>query len=553
MRWLKFVVLWMFSFLLLFDVAAFAAQPKKAKVAPAPLPIYEAPMRVVVVRNSFPTCEPDCPQWISAEGEITAATPAAFRRVFKQVGAKNLPLVIRSPGGSINAAIEIGNMVRKRKMTVAVGFTLYRGCRPDEKDCKLPKEAKGVYTGSIAEYNAFCNSACPMILAAGTTRLASSVAWVGLHQPKTEWSREWVRWRDTYKIINGKKKILKRTIISRKVVKGKTTYGLDKGLRKKMGNYYKAMGIDLAILDEMMRAKYEDMYWLPDAGRDKLHLRTSVGSAGALGNVTKVMPAVGGIESCTIKGAQYVGEICKTQKATLAVVVVKPTGAIVRQKPLLDPSGLTLRIYEAKLADRLCGNKCPHWIAVEGIITERTPLEFAAMAGRLGKGQVTVIFNSNGGDALAAMELGRIIRKLNFATAVGKTWPAAGSAGKREAANAELDPDAICHDACILAYAGGSRRYVDSLPGFLMQNPADLTPAPGNSALFHVVDAYLRTMSIGSFVMNEASRSTGGAAKRFSAQEAMVSRLATDEMPVNMYLRWNSCEMVADLAGCDGR
>jgi hypothetical protein len=336
MRWLKFVVLSVFSCLLLADGAAFAAQPKKAKAAAAPQPIYEAPMRVVVVRNSFPTCEPDCPQWISAEGEITSGTPAVFRRVFKQIGDKNLPLVIRSPGGSINAAIEIGNMVRKRKMTVAVGFTLYRGCRPDEKDCKLPKEAKGVYTGSIAEYNAFCNSACPMILAAGTTRLASSVAYVGLHQPKTEWSREWLRWRDTYRIVNGKKKILKRTIISRKIVKGKTTYGLDNGLRKKMGNYYKSMGIDLAILDEMMRAKYADMYWLPDAGRDRLHLRTSVGSAAALGNVTKVMPAVGGIESCTIKGAQYVGEICKTQKATLAVIA-KRVDSVTNEKTFLSP------------------------------------------------------------------------------------------------------------------------------------------------------------------------------------------------------------------------
>jgi hypothetical protein len=509
MRWLKFVLVWVFAFLVLADIGAFAAQPKKAKVAAAPQPIYEAPMRVVVVRNTSPACEPQCPEWISAEGEITSATPGVFRRVFKQIGSKNLPMVIRSPGGSINAAIEIGNMVRKRKMTVAVGFTLYRGCRPDEKDCKLPKGGTGVYAGSISEYNAFCNSACPMILAAGTTRLASA---------------EWVRWRDTYRIVNGKKKILKRTIISRKVVKGKTTYGLDKGLRKKMGNYYKTMGIDLAILDEMMRAKYEDMYWLPDAGRDRLRLRTSAGSAAALGNVSGVKPAV----------------------------VAKPVASVTREKPLLDPAGLTLRIFEAKLADNRCGEKCPHWIALEGKITAETPLKFAAMAGRLGKGQVTVVFNSNGGDTLAAMELGRIIRRLNFATAVGKTWSAAGASSSTQAATAELDPDAICQDACLLAYIGGSRRYVDSSPGLVMRNPRDMTTAPGNSALVHVVDSYFRTMSIGQNVMVEVARNTGGAAKKFSAQEAMVSRLATFELPVDMYLRWNSCEMEANLAGCGG-
>jgi hypothetical protein len=338
MRYLKFVLCSVLSLLLLADVEVFAAQQKKAKVVVPPKPIYEASMRVVVVRNGSPACEPQCPEWISAEGEITAATPAAFRRVFKQIGSKNLPLIIRSPGGSINAALEIGNMVRKRKMTVAVGFTLYRGCRPDEVACKLPKEAKGVYAGSISEYNAFCNSACPMILAAGTTRLASSMAYVGLHQPKTEWSREWVRWRDTYRMVNGRKKILKRTIVSRKIVKGKTTYGLDKNLRKKMGNYYKSMGIDLAILDEMERAKYQDMYWLPEDGRDKLHLRTSVGSAAALGSVTVVKPGVSGIESCEIKGAKYVGEICKEVKGRLATAVVaKPEGSVPREKSLLNP------------------------------------------------------------------------------------------------------------------------------------------------------------------------------------------------------------------------
>ena len=174
------------------------------------------------------------------------------------------------------------------------------------------------------------------------------------------------------------------------------------------------------------------------------------------------------------------------------------------------------------------------------------------MAGRLGKGKVTVVFNSYGGDALAAMELGRIIRKLNFATAVGKTWPAAGSASKQQAAEAELDPDAICRDVCVLAYAGGSSRLVDSHSGLVMRNPMELTPPPGNSALVHVVDAYFRSMSIGSQVMGEIERNTGSSVKMFSAREAMGSRLTTRELAVKDYLSWNSCDTERDLAGCGG-
>ncbi|TIT97889.1 MAG: hypothetical protein E5W55_07925, partial [Mesorhizobium sp.] len=33
-------------------------------------------MRFAVVRSSAPGCEPNCPEWISAEGTIEAGTPA---------------------------------------------------------------------------------------------------------------------------------------------------------------------------------------------------------------------------------------------------------------------------------------------------------------------------------------------------------------------------------------------------------------------------------------------------------------------------------------------
>ena len=38
-------------------------------------------MRFVVVRSSAPDCEPNCPEWISAEGTIEASTPALFTRL----------------------------------------------------------------------------------------------------------------------------------------------------------------------------------------------------------------------------------------------------------------------------------------------------------------------------------------------------------------------------------------------------------------------------------------------------------------------------------------
>lgn len=37
-------------------------------------------MQFVVTRSSAPGCEPNCPEWISAEGDISAGTPALLKR-----------------------------------------------------------------------------------------------------------------------------------------------------------------------------------------------------------------------------------------------------------------------------------------------------------------------------------------------------------------------------------------------------------------------------------------------------------------------------------------
>ena len=126
-------------------------KPQKKKAAPKqpepPKEAWQLPMKVVIVRSSEAGCEPVCPEWIMAEGEITTATPGVFRKALKQMGKRKLPVIIRSPGGQVNAALEIGRMIRKAKLDVAVGWTKYSGCAPADKTCTLPKERKGLYGG----------------------------------------------------------------------------------------------------------------------------------------------------------------------------------------------------------------------------------------------------------------------------------------------------------------------------------------------------------------------------------------------------------------------
>src|SRR5690348_1002266 len=82
----------------LLTVPAGAATKSKASEADV-----SPPMRFVIVRSHEAGCEPNCPQWISAEGEVTPQTPALFKKFLKQVGKNRLPVLINSLGGDVEA------------------------------------------------------------------------------------------------------------------------------------------------------------------------------------------------------------------------------------------------------------------------------------------------------------------------------------------------------------------------------------------------------------------------------------------------------------------
>jgi hypothetical protein len=111
---------------LLLAGAAVAAPANVKRVEPPKVPTRA--MRVIVVTDSRAGCQPSCAQWIAANGEITAETPAQFQRVFKALGQKKLPIIISSPGGSVPAALAIGREIRKRKLDVAVERTIFQKC-----------------------------------------------------------------------------------------------------------------------------------------------------------------------------------------------------------------------------------------------------------------------------------------------------------------------------------------------------------------------------------------------------------------------------------------
>jgi hypothetical protein len=135
-------------------------------------------MRFVRVVSADPACEPNCPEWLSAEGRIEPGSAPAFAEAINRLGARRLPLLIHSPGGSVTDAIAMGKLIRAKGLAVAVARTLLQNCSETAPRC--PDGPGGAITGG-----AICASACALVLAGGVERLVGPVQLVGVHQITT--------------------------------------------------------------------------------------------------------------------------------------------------------------------------------------------------------------------------------------------------------------------------------------------------------------------------------------------------------------------------------
>jgi hypothetical protein len=69
-------------------------------------------MRIVRVMSSDPSCEPNCPEWLSLEGQIMPGTAPAFADAVSRLGGRRLPVLIHSHGGAVRDALEMGGLIR---------------------------------------------------------------------------------------------------------------------------------------------------------------------------------------------------------------------------------------------------------------------------------------------------------------------------------------------------------------------------------------------------------------------------------------------------------
>jgi hypothetical protein len=104
-----------------------------APQAPATPSTLGQPMVFFVAKGEPDACGAGCGEWIAAEGEIDAGTPQRLRALLVRLEDRRLPIFFHSPGGQRSAALEIGRLLRQKKMTAEGVEDRSRGMRRGER------------------------------------------------------------------------------------------------------------------------------------------------------------------------------------------------------------------------------------------------------------------------------------------------------------------------------------------------------------------------------------------------------------------------------------
>src|SRR5712692_4519545 len=132
-----------------------------------------------------------------------------------------------------------------------------------------------------------------------------------------------------------------------------------------------------------------------------------------------------------------------------------------------------IAFFIAKGDPHACGRDCDEWIAAEGTFDADAPRRLRAVLNRLGNRKLRIFFHSPGGSGVAALEVGRLLRRRGMTAGVAWTVPQGCDARqwREEACDklkrsgrdlaAQLDSDhTMCNSACVFALVGAAVREV---------------------------------------------------------------------------------------------
>lgn len=239
-----------------------AASQDRPATAPAP-----EPMRIVLVRSAEAGCEPNCHEWLAAQGAITNETLDELRRALAAVNGRKPPLLVYSTGGTVEVAIAMGELIRQHGLDVAVARTVFSQREPAR--------------GTIDEKSPLCVSACTLAIAGGVRRIIPPQSRIGVHQ-QTVVETETTTVRD-YQIVRrreGDRIVERRELVNErketKTVKQEQATG---EIDAKMARYLQAMGLDRSFLQLTVSTPADTMRYLKPEEMLSTTIATQLGSA----------------------------------------------------------------------------------------------------------------------------------------------------------------------------------------------------------------------------------------------------------------------------------
>lgn len=225
--------------------AAPAAPAKRP--APATRPSPDGPPVMFYVAHGAPdSCGRGCDRWIAVEGQINGDAAGRFKAFIKQHPKdRQLPMYFSSPGGNLEQAIFIGNMLREMSATARVARTIVKDCgfeaQTSEVCLKLKRSGREL-AADLSTRNTQCNSACPYLILGAPVREVAPDAILGVHSPKV-----------VLRYSGGAP--------TREMVTAATQRGVERA-DKLLSNYIVRMGIEGELLDVAKTTKFEDMHVL---------------------------------------------------------------------------------------------------------------------------------------------------------------------------------------------------------------------------------------------------------------------------------------------------
>jgi hypothetical protein len=154
---------------------------------PAPAAVPPTPMVFYVVKGAPDACGRGCDSWIAVEGQVDGAAALRFKKFLQQVGKRDLPIYLASPGGNLDQALAMGAMLRERRATARVGRSVVHDCGFEAQDsvaCLKLKQSGRELRGDLFTRGANCNSACPYLLLGATSREVAPDALLAVHSAK---------------------------------------------------------------------------------------------------------------------------------------------------------------------------------------------------------------------------------------------------------------------------------------------------------------------------------------------------------------------------------